>query len=694
MANWRGQIERWERVEGRSFPERFDDDVYILWRKLASSGGLFDKLEDLSRGKVHKASEIVMVKGKKVKIKSDPDLPKQIRLANIIESYLYSLPPSGGTTRATAETWFDSTRAAALHQLESTLLESIRTTGIALDQAMRQPSFLRRINMDDPILLIEMMDDLSVALARSGALNKHLENINTPTVGTPRRHLLATDRSLELFDLLRVDASTGAFEVVTGGKFNGKTVDAAYAATLKAAIDKSAPQKAMKLYSTYRSHIVPALVLSRAKQLGVSKLTGSATAFKDFVADISKRSLAPFYPTSAGLKLTDSLADFRKDAEAFDAANPKRWSDLDTAIAASKTTRVELVDKFTVTAGSALGLLDFIAATEKMFTASSIKEADVKDLMVAGLSFTDDVLNRFISAAGGSSSKALRAAGSAAQAASQVVVTRALFVFAVIDFGITVKAALDAEKGKLMAANAVKLVGAAASVTASGLMLLAAAGLVSIPAAPAVILGLVGAVLGLLGSALISAFTETVAQKILQSSCFRDPKSAKTITDDILDLPSNSKNIEAGFVTGTKAKPKEDYLLQLSYIHGLVGGMGPSISRSTFGTVPQYKWAYTPFTKDLSNLSNDIKKLKISITALDAGASTVGAIENALRLSGSTSHPGGPHKILQTTTILGEPAFPEPMGVATARRIAELRGKAFTAKKRSPDTPIRERAEL
>ena len=549
-----------ERAVAAGGHTRKADDVRSWLRILRDfsdpTRGLLGDLEGLADGRLPAQ---YLRDTSNVKIHPGPDLPKRIRLAHAVQAFRLETDDDTTVTRADVDDWVDARRVVAYQNLELHLRSQISSVAARLEMSLRRPAFERALADFTPMQFMRCVIDVVPVLAQTGELTNAV------------RHgckLFTDDRLTQVFDLLQlheVAEGESATEVFTmrhaaDGSVRWGTTEITDASTAEElAADVVAPKKLLETYKLYREHIIPALMVSHLDR-------GTAlTTFSDEVGDLVKRSTLPFFPDGA-LDADLSLAEFKAQVEQADAGDRSRWRTFDSALATE-------LDRAAATTGSVLGVIDLYLAVEKVVSAPELTATDLKDLVAAGLGFVDDGLSRLVPASTALSAELGAATKGLSTAFAQKIVARTLFVFALYDAAVQAKAVASSTSKAEVVGNSLMLAGSVVGVGASGIGLLAQAGIVSVAAAPVVIALLVAAALGLIGWAVIAMFHQSYPEQILRGCYFRkDPADRQTA----LEADKEAVDLRTGFVEQVGSSVQENLELQIAYAVGLTRGFGPS----------------------------------------------------------------------------------------------------------------------
>lgn len=659
----------------RVFFKELMDGLYDPPDALKGMPGYLRRLAELPRGRLYSAKDKGTAGGTTF-VRRDVDPAKavgELAIANTLLSYHAHLKASASPSPSDIEDWTDWTRVRFVAEAQSQIAERVEHLSTLLEQALRGTAFRRHLKTLSPDRYMACVLDVVDVLMRTGRLKLHLATI------TPEDALHPT-RMAEVFDLFEMpetaDDPTGTLKIRTDAKWGGAALTGGNLKELQTFLAGSKGAKALGYYNLYTGKVLPLMAMWK-----LPALRGASGAdLKAFLDPLRARSLRPYYPASAGIAAGDDLATLKAKAAAFDAAHPTHWRDLDRGARA-----VRSLSTFSTIHGSIAKQLAFLAAIETLFTKDSLDGADLKDFLKSGIDYSDDVIRLL----GQVRPNASTLTGSAllGEAAGRVL-PRLLFVISVIDFALSIKAIAGSRTPGETLARAVVSTGAFVGLAASGLGLLAAAGLIAIPAAPLLIVGLVSTIVGMIGSALVSALTQSDAELILRGCCFRKPGDAADLVAAIKALPLPGPDPRFGFILTGGAADEEDYGLQLAYLRGLQGAMGPTITKD--GTNRIYAWSNRPDGRAFYPLSD----IEVEIVATDgpSDATTVDLIEHELKnnASGTATVPGGPDAIEQTTTLKGRPAFPDAFSDAVIRRAMHLAGQVTGLV--SEDATIIERA--
>ncbi|MDD9207475.1 hypothetical protein PU560_13525 [Georgenia sp. 10Sc9-8] len=525
--------------------------------------GLLGELEGLADGRLPTQS-LRHASNPGVKIRPGPDLPERIRLAHAVQEFRLQTDDDTPVTRQDVDDWIDVPLVEAHQMLELRLRSQITDVARQLEYSLRREAFETALEHFTPMQFMRCVVDVVPVLAQTGELAN--------AVRTSK--LFTDDRLTQVFDLLQlheVAEGESATEVFTmrhaadGSVLWGSTkiTDADQAKELAA--DVVAPKKLLETYKLYREHIIPAIMVSH-----LERGTDLAT-FTEAVGGLVKRSTLPFFPDGALDADLPSLAEFKAQVEQADTGDRSRWRTFDSALATE-------LDRAAAATGSVLGVIDLYLAVEKVVSAPQLTATDLKDLVAAGLGFVDDGLSRMVPASTALSAELGAATKGLSTAFCQKIVSRTLFVFALYDAAVQAKAVSSSTSTAEVVGKSLTLAGSVIGVGASGIGLLAQAGIVSVGAAPVVVAGLVAAALGLIGWAVIALFHQSYPEQILRGCYFRkDPDDRQTA----LAADKEAVDLRTGFVEQVGGTVQENLKLQIAYAVGLTRGFGPSAEDRT-----------------------------------------------------------------------------------------------------------------
>lgn len=560
-------------IAGQEHPQ---DDVagwlFALRRLNAPGCGLLADLEGLANGRLPSRFATYQP-NPRIKIETGAELPKRIRLAHALGIFRHATSSSTVISRADVDAWIDADRVKAYQSLDIELKEEIFQVAGQLEFALRRRAFAKALERFTPTEFMQCVLDVLPILVQAGKFQNAMDN-SSP--------LLAGERLTQIFDLFQLaespNAATDIFDVrfsadgsIRWGQKQIKT--RSDADELKATAET--PAKLLDLYKFYRDHVLQALIL---RKVNSNVILGD---FRQVVGDLVKQSTVALFPAGA---LDDSLPmdEFKARAEEIDAGDPSRWRKYDSLIASN-------LDRAATSTTSLLGIIYFYIAVEKVVSEPELTESSLRALLVAGLGMVDDGLAR----AGALSVRLLGDLGkgleSHATKLSTRFVQRALFVFAILDVAVQVKSVASSTTKSEVVGNALMLAGSAVTVGASGIGLLAEAGLITVAAGPVVIAGLIGAALGLLGWAVIAIFDESYVEQILRGCFFRkDPADRQ----DALDADNEAVDLRTGFVDSINGEVADNLSLQIAYAAGLTRGFAPS-AKEVSGVFESRKVEYT-----------------------------------------------------------------------------------------------------
>jgi len=591
--------------------------VYVLRRLNNPHLGLLPELEQLADGQL--PSQYLKAAGSSAaKIQPGPDLPKRIRLAHALSAFVNETSATTTITRSAVEGWLDTDRVELYCNLELNLKLHIVQASNLLDFALRRFAFKTALKNFTPLEFMNCVLDLVPILIQAGTPNSI-------------QHLFVNDQHKQIFDLFALTDPAAAalgqildvrFDPAGSVKWVTKEIKTQSDADMLKA-DITAPKKLLSTYKLYRDHVLPALIV---RQL---KLSTSIVDFKREIGSLVKRSTLPFYPAGA-LDERLSLTEFKAKAEAYDTSNTGRWRAFDSALATE-------LDRAATSTGSLLGVINLYLAVENILSKPEFDAASLKNLVVAGMSFADDGLTRLAANSTVLAGEMGQGLKKLSTTLSKKVLQRALFVFAVIDVTTQVKNVGSSVSTAEEVGNGLILAGGVASVGASGLTLLAGAGIITVAAGPIVALALTGAALGLLGWAVIALFHQNYPEQILRGSFFRKDPDDRTVA---LEADKEAVDLRTGFVEQAGGKVIENMALQIAYAVGLTRGFAPSARDVTgllgFGDrAVEYKIARTPNSSTPPTKKADLEFARyLSVANLDLdmhGNAYFGAASNAIK---------------------------------------------------------------
>jgi hypothetical protein len=323
--------------------------------------------------------------------------------------------------------------------------------------------------------------------------------------------------------------------------------------------DMAAPKILLSTYKLYRDHMVPALILQKLNP------TTSLADFQTEIGGLVKKSTLPFYaPGTLDKEL--SLRDFKAQAENYELQNTGRWRAFDSLMATE-------LDRAATSAGSLLGVIDLYIAVENIVRAQKLDVTLFQNLVVAGMGFANDGLSRLAASSTVLAGELGAGLKQLSTTLSQKVLQRALFLFAILDLAVQIKNVEASTSKAEVIGSALIALGGIATVGASGLGILAGAGIITVAAAPFVVAAFIGAALGLLGWAVIALFHQSYPEQILRGSFFRKNPDDRTVA---LEADKEAVDLRTGFVEQTGGKVTENFALQIAYAVGLTRGFAPS----------------------------------------------------------------------------------------------------------------------
>ncbi|WP_420863495.1 hypothetical protein [Algirhabdus cladophorae] len=642
-----------------------------------AQGGWHQQKEQFMRGYTH--GEYVRGKLKSAKIYPVDNRIPQIALANAVYTYVHALTSSSTPSDAKAQGWVEWDKVKTLKTLETSIDAAITLNTSQLKIAMREKSFTAHVNTLNPLDYINCASELIEALQRGGQLADYMKQVaNNPTATPADRDVLDSQRMLDIFDMLELkDETKTTLQIKSGANFNGAKITAANLKAWNDYITKTPAHYIFKRVTDFRSKAIPALLMW--KHRGLTTLT--STDFDAFTTDVLSRGTGMFYPKGT-FKPNMTLTEMQDAATEFDGAQFKRWKALDVGI-------TKVADSFTVNSGTLLGMFGFAASVTQLYTAPNFKAQDVMGVMSAGVAMTDDIVLRYAAFGVDKGSDFLRASSGAAKALSAVALKRVIFVFGIIDAARAAHNLTNSTSTGEIVGNALVLLGALSGLGATGVGMLVGAGLLSIPAAPLVIAGLISAAVTIIGSLIASTYKVTDQEKILSASALG---TSKTLRKAAASLAASSNEVHKGFTSGSGSALKDDYDAQLARVRGLANGMRLKIVDTVLSSKVDYEWQSTPFHNDLNKLSEDLGKLTIAMTSRDSGRPDASEVLPAIRGTGKASLLATPTTIDQSTQIDAQQSYGEHFEVAIMRRLAHKSGKAVDVPSAPPRMTFLERA--
>ena len=642
-----------------------------------AQGGWHQQQEQFMRGYTHGA--FVKDKLKTAKIYKVPNRIPQITLATAVYNYVNALTSGSSPGETEAQGWVEWEKVKALVDLQTTIDNGIGRDTTALKIAMRKPHFIEYVNTLDPFDYMDCAAALIEALQRGGELHDYMKlTAENRAANAAERDVLDDRRLNEIFDMLEADdPAKGTVKVMTGATHLGAGAKAADLKAWNDYLKKTPAFFVFKRITDFRSKAIPALMMW--KHRGFTTLT--STEFSTFSKDMLSRGTGMFYPKGT-FTAAMTLEEMQAAAKEFDGDQFQRWKTLDAGI-----TRV--ADSFTVNSGTLLGMFGFAAAVTTLYSARDLQAQDVMGVLSSGVSLTDDIALRYAAFGAAKPSEFLRASSGAAKALSGVVLKRVIFVFGIVDAARAAHNVTTSTSTGEIIGNALTLLGALAGVGSTGVGMMVGAGLISVPAAPLVIVGLVGAAVSVAGAFIASAYKVTDQEKILGASALGKGTDLRL---GAASLPVASTEVHKGFAemrtdpTGAN-ELIDDYDVQLARVRGLAGGMRLQI---TFG--PEYTWRTTPFRSDLSELSADLSELTIDLRSIAPAGFDTDLIKSNLMSDGNVRVPGGPDVIDQTTTVDAQASYAEPFERAVLRRLSAASGASVTLPPEPPRMAFLERA--